>query len=174
MSDKPLVGISACLLGEKVRYDGGDKLDHYLRDILGASVEFVSVCPEAESGMGVPREAMRLVSINGDVRLMTQNTERDMTGPMEQWIRTKLALLSAMPLCGYIFKARSPSCGLMSVPCYQQAGSEIKKVSGIFARGLTGLFPLLPVVDEENLHDAGSREDFIARVYNLQRMREKT
>ena len=169
MNDKPLVGISACLLGDKVRYDGGDKLDPYLHDVLGACVEFIAVCPEAESGMGVPREAMRLVNVEGNVRLMTQRTGNDMTGQMQTWMQQKLAELSSLPLCGYIFKARSPSCGLLSAPCSQQDGGEVKIVSGLFAQALTDRFPALPVADEEQLHNVQFREHFIERVFSAHR-----
>ena len=169
MSDKPLVGISTCLLGEKVRYDGGSKLDPYLHDVMGTCVEFVAVCPEAESGMGVPREAMRLVNVEGDIRLMTQRTAKNMTTQMQTWMQQKLAAISSLPLCGYIFKARSPSCGLMSAPCYQQDGGEAKIVSGLFAKALTDRFPALPVADEEQLHNVQFRDNFIERVFSMHR-----
>jgi len=97
MNDKPLVGISACLLGDKVRYDGGDKLDPDIRDVLGKQVEFIGICPEQESGMGVPREAMRLVNVDGNVRLMTQQTAKDMTQQMQTWMQKNLAELSGLP-----------------------------------------------------------------------------
>ena len=169
MSDKPLVGISACLLGDKVRYDGGDKLDPDIRDVLGKQVEFIGICPEQESGMGVPREAMRLVNVDGNVRLMTQQTAKDMTQQMQTWMQQKLAELSGLPLCGYIFKARSPSCGLVSAPCNQQDGGEAKIVSGLFAKALTDRFPALPVADEEQLHNVQFREHFIERVFSAHR-----
>ena len=119
---KPLVGISSCLLGENVRYDGGHKLDHYLHDILGRYVEFVPVCPEVESGMGIPREAMRLVSVGGKIRLMTRKTQIDMTDTMKSWIDNRLKVLTGLPLSGFIFKARSPSSGLRNIKVYTEKG----------------------------------------------------
>ena len=169
MNDKPLVGISACLLGDKVRYDGGDKLDPDIRDVLGKQVEFIGICPELESGMGVPREAMRLVNVDGNVRLMTQQTAKDMTQQMQTWMQQNLAELSGLPLCGYIFKARSPSCGLVSAPCNQQDGGEAKIVSGLFAKALTDRFPALPVADEEQLHNVQFRDNFMERVFSMHR-----
>ena len=169
MNGKPLVGISACLLGEKVRYDGGDKLDHYLRDVLGKTVDFIAICPEAESGMGVPREPMRLVHTGVTIRMLTQNTKRDMTSQMEPWLRKKLAELAGLPLCGYIFKARSPSCGLREVPCHPLDGGAVTVATGLFAQALTESLPVLPVVDEESLRDTKTRDKFIEQVFSMQR-----
>lgn len=169
VSDKPLVGISSCLLGEKVRYDGAGKLDPYLHDVLGGCVEFVPVCPEAESGMGVPREAMRLVNKADAIRLLTQRTKRDMTRQMQSWMEMRLPHLGSKPLCGYIFKAKSPSCGLFRVKVYHRAGGPVKHGAGIFARAVTQKFPLLPVEEEGRLQDNKLRENFIERVFCMQR-----
>ena len=172
MNEKPLVGISTCLLGENVRYDRGHKLDHYLRDVLGRYVEFVPVCPEVECGMGVPREAMRLVDIDGDIFLMTQRTKKDKTPQMKKWMEKKLAELSGMPLCGFIFKSKSPSSGLKGVKVYKDNGGVAKNGVGIFARGVTELFPLLPVEDDGRLNDSSLRENFIERIFVMQRWHE--
>lgn len=167
--DKPLVGISACLLGEAVRYDGSSKLDHYLRDVLGNCVEFVPVCPEAESGMGVPREAMRLVKTGKTVRLITTNTEVDQTAKLTGWMHGKLSALNNLPLCGYVLKARSPSCGPGKVRVYNRDGGTGKNGTGLFARGLTEQFPFLPVEDEGSLNDSPRRENFIERIFAMHR-----
>src|SRR5512143_1734368 len=103
------LGISSCLLGENVRYDGGHKLDHYLRDTLGQFVEWVPVCPEVECGLPVPREAMRLVGDPDAPRLVTRKTGIDHTERMTKWAGRKLAQLERQNLCGFVFKARSPS-----------------------------------------------------------------
>jgi uncharacterized protein YbbK (DUF523 family) len=169
MNDKPLVGISACLLGEMVRYDGGSKLDPSLRDALGAVFEFISVCPEVESGMGVPREKLRLIRVKGEIRMMTLETALDRSRQMQDWTLRKLTVFSRMPLCGYIFKARSPSCGVRDVPCHDLDGTETSLVSGLFARAFTDRYPTLPVADEEQLHDQQFRDGFIERVFNLHR-----
>jgi uncharacterized protein YbgA (DUF1722 family)/uncharacterized protein YbbK (DUF523 family) len=171
MMKKPLVGISSCLLGEKVRYDGGHKLDHYLRDILGRYVEFIPVCPEVECGMGVPREAVRLVSIDFDVRLMTQRTNRDMTDKMQSWMDGRLKDLAELPICGFIFKSRSPSSGLRGIKIYTQKGVRNDEV-GMFAQAFIKLFPLIPVEDDGRLHDAWLRENFIERIFVMQRWYE--
>ncbi len=171
MTGKPRVGISTCLLGENVRYDGGHKLDRYLRDLLGRYVEFVPVCPEVECGMGVPREAVRLVAVDGDIRLVTQRTKVDKTGQMKQWMTGKLAELSSLALCGFIFKSQSPSSGLQGVKVYHPKGVAHDGV-GLFARGVTGAFPLLPVEDDGRLNDDRIRENFIERIFIMQRWHE--
>lgn len=169
MIEKPLVGISKCLLGENVRYDGGHKLDKYLRDTLGKYVEYVPVCPEIESGFGVPREAMRLVDTNGTLRLMTQRTAIDMTEIMNEWMDKRLHQLRTLPLCGFIFKSRSPSSGLKSVKVYHKSGGVRQDGIGIFASGFISTFPQIPVEDDGRLHDDTLRENFIERIFVMQR-----
>ncbi|MBD3245461.1 MAG: DUF523 domain-containing protein, partial [Candidatus Omnitrophica bacterium] len=143
-STKPLVGISTCLLGKPVRYDGGHKLNRYLRDILGKYVHYYPVCPEVECGMSTPREAVRLVEHAKGIRLMTQKSKIDKTDQMHSWMKPKLEELSRLPLCGFIFKAKSPSSGLLRIKVYRQKGT-VNTGTGIFARGITEEFPLLPV-----------------------------
>jgi len=169
MKERPRVGISTCLLGENVRYDGGHKLNHYLRDVLGGYVEFFPVCPEVECGMSIPREALRLVDIDGDMRLMTQKTKKDMTPQMAKWMKQKLVELSDMPLCGFIFKSKSPSSGLKGVKVYKGNGGVTKNGVGIFAKGVTGFFPFLPVEEDGRLNDNSLRENFIERIFVMQR-----
>jgi uncharacterized protein YbgA (DUF1722 family)/uncharacterized protein YbbK (DUF523 family) len=168
---KPLVGISTCLLGEKVRYDGGHKLDHYLHDVLGRHVDFVPVCPEVECGMGIPREAVRLLSVDGEVRLVTLRTRKDMTGMMKSWMGNRLDELAALPLCGFIFKARSPSSGLRRVKVYTDKGVRSDGV-GMFANGFLERFPLVPVEDDGRLNDDWLRENFIERIFIMHRWHE--
>jgi uncharacterized protein YbgA (DUF1722 family)/uncharacterized protein YbbK (DUF523 family) len=168
MMQKPLVGISSCLLGEKVRYDGGHKLDRYLLEILGSSVEFVPVCPEVECGMGVPREAVRLVSVNGGIRLMSRRTGRDMTEKMQSWMGKRLKELAGLSLCGFIFRSRSPSSGLRSIKVYTEKGVRHDGV-GMFAQGFLDTFPLVPVEDDGRLHDDRLRENFIERIFVMYR-----
>lgn len=161
---RPLVGISSCLLGEKVRYDGGHQLDRYLRDVLGAYVTFVPICPEVECGLSVPREAMRLVASPGGPRLVTQKTGIDMTDRMTAWARTRLDALEGRPLCGFVFKAKSPSSGLSNVKVYTGGVAE-KNGTGLFARLFTERFPLVPAEDDGRLNDASIREHFIERLF---------
>ena len=170
MFEKPVLGISKCLLGENVRYDGGHKLDKYLRDTLGAYVHFVPVCPEADCGMGIPREALRLVECRGKIRLITRDRAIDKTEQMQKWIDITLNQLSKQNLCGFIFKARSPSSGLFGVKIYKPDGTLAGKGQGMFAKAFTERFPLLPVEEEGRLHDDRLRENFIERVFVMQRL----
>jgi uncharacterized protein YbbK (DUF523 family) len=166
------LGISACLLGQKVRYDGGHKLDRVLRDGLGRLVQYVPVCPECECGLGVPREAMRLVGNARRPRLVTIRTGRDLTGRMERWARSRAAQLEKEDLCGFIFKSGSPSCGMERVKLYGGRGRPPRAATGIFARIFMERFPLLPVEDEGRLHDPALRKRFIERAVALKRWRE--
>ncbi len=169
MSEKIRVGISACLLGEKVRYDGGHKLDPFLKDTLGQYVEWVAVCPEVETGLPVPREAMRLVGDAASPRLMTIKSGIDLTDRMQAWSARKLRQLEKEELCGFVFKSRSPSSGMRSVKVYGPAGVPSHAGVGIFARAFMEMFPLIPVEDEGRLHDPELRENFIERLFVFQR-----
>jgi uncharacterized protein YbgA (DUF1722 family)/uncharacterized protein YbbK (DUF523 family) len=170
--EKIKLGVSSCLLGERVRYDGGHKLEHFLTDTLGAYVDWVLVCPEVESGLSVPREAMHLV---GDVeapRLVTIRTGVDHTSRMRKWAKKKVTSLAAEDLCGFVFKSRSPSSGMRGVKIYSPEGIPISTGSGIFAKAFQDRFPLLPVEDEGRLHNPGLRENFIERVFVYKRWQE--
>jgi uncharacterized protein YbgA (DUF1722 family)/uncharacterized protein YbbK (DUF523 family) len=160
------IGISSCLLGHKVRYDGQHKLDRFLRDELGVYVEWVHVCPEMECGLPVPREAMRLVGDDPESpRLMTNKTFQDKTEQMESFVRGKLDGLEKEHLRGFVFKAKSPTSGMRGVKIYTEAGMPSRRGSGIFAREFMKRFPNLPVEDEGRLHDAGIRENFIESIF---------
>ncbi len=172
ITNEPLkLGISACLLGEKVRYDGGHKLDPFLVDTLGRFVEYVPVCPEAECGLGIPREAMHLAGNPSDPRLVTIRTGFDHTDRMRAWAAGRLDNLTRENLCGFIFKSRSPSSGMERVKVYGSTGVTLAGV-GIFARMFMDRFPLLPVEDEGRLHDPELRENFIERVFVMRRWRD--
>jgi len=172
--EKIKIGISACLLGHAVRYDGGHKLDRYLRDTLGRYVEYVPVCPEFECGLGVPREAMRLEGDPAAPRLITRQTRIDLTDRMVSWARRRVIELDAENLCGFIFKSDSPSSGMERVKVYNDKGMPFKTGVGIFAKTFMEHFPLLPVEDEGRLHDPQLRENFIERIFTLRRWRETT
>ena len=171
---KPLIGISKCLLGENVRYDGGHQLDRFLRDTLGQYVDFVAVCPEVECGLNIPREAMRLVDVDGAIRLMTRKTNIDMTDRMEKWMAGRLKELRHLPLCGFIFKAKSPSSGLKRIKIYTDKGGVRHDGIGVFANGFTQAFPLVPVEEDGRLHDAKLRDNFIERIFVMQRWHSMT
>ncbi len=165
------LGISTCLLGERVRYDGGHKLDRFLVQTLGQFVDFVPVCPEVECGFPVPREAFRLVGNPDAPRLLTQKTMKDVTARMQDWARNRLDLLQKENLCGYIFKSKSPSSGMERVKVYHEKGF-VKKGVGIFARAFMDRFPLMPVEEDGRLHDILLRENFIVRIFAYSRLRE--
>ena len=171
-SERIRLGVSSCLLGEKVRYDGGHKLDHFLRDTLGQYVEYVPVCPEVECGLPVPREAMRLVGDPAAPRLVTSRSGVDQTDRMLAWARERVERLAEEGVCGFVFKSGSPSSGMERVKVYTPEGMPSKAGVGIFARAFLERFPLLPVEEEGRLNDPVLRENFIERLFTLKRWRE--
>jgi uncharacterized protein YbgA (DUF1722 family)/uncharacterized protein YbbK (DUF523 family) len=173
MLTKIKLGISACLLGEKVRFDGGHKLDRFITETLGKFVEFVPVCPEVECDMGIPREAMHLVATPNGPRLVTVRSQVDHTERMLAWARERLVELEQEELCGFIFKSDSPSSGMERVKIYSSKGGGAAKTGvGLFAREFMQHFPLLPVEEEGRLHDPGLRENFLERLFTMQRWRD--
>lgn len=169
MSDMVRLGISTCLLGGNVRYDGGHKLDRFLSDTLGQFVEYVPVCPEVECGLPVPREAMHLEGDPEYPRLVTIRTHEDITPRMIRWGEKRLDELEQESLCGYIFKTNSPSSGMRSIKVYSLSGMPVRNGVGIWARMFMDRFPRLPVEDEGRLHDPGIRENFIERIFVYRR-----
>jgi uncharacterized protein YbgA (DUF1722 family)/uncharacterized protein YbbK (DUF523 family) len=166
------IGISACLLGDEVRYDGGHKRDIFLTDTLGKLVEWVKVCPEVESGMGTPREPIRLVAQGRAIRLRGVTSDRDYTTSMIAYSAAKMAALSHEDLCGYVLKRDSPSCGMTRVKVYGSKGRPSRAGVGLFAQALLVRFPHLPVEDEVGLADPRLRENFIERVFAFRRLRD--
>jgi uncharacterized protein YbgA (DUF1722 family)/uncharacterized protein YbbK (DUF523 family) len=166
------IGISSCLLGEKVRYDGGHKWDRYITDTLGQYFEWVSVCPEVEYGLSIPREAMHLIGNPSSPRLVTIRTGIDHTEGMLKWAEKRLKEIEKEELCGFIFKSRSPSSGIGGVKVYTPSGMPSQKGVGIFGGAFMSKFPLIPVIDEGRLHDPGLRENFIERVFIYKRWNE--
>jgi uncharacterized protein YbgA (DUF1722 family)/uncharacterized protein YbbK (DUF523 family) len=165
------LGISKCLLGAPVRYDGGHKLDHFLAETLGQYVEYVPVCPEVECGMPVPREAMHLEGEVESPRLVTIKTRIDKTDQMTVWAEKRVLELEKEKLMGFIFKSDSPSSGMERVKVYNEKNMSVRRGVGIFARQFMEHFPLLPVEEEGRLHDPALRENFIERVFSLARWR---
>jgi uncharacterized protein YbgA (DUF1722 family)/uncharacterized protein YbbK (DUF523 family) len=165
------LGISSCLLGNQVRFDGGHAWERFLTDTLGQYVEYVPVCPEVECGFGIPREALRLVGDPASPRLITVHTRQDHTDRMSSWARKRVSDLEKENLCGFIFKSKSPSSGMERVKVYDENGVPVKKGVGLFARAFMEHFPLLPVEEEGRLHDPTLRENFIERIFALQRWR---
>ena len=160
---KPRVGISRCLLGDDVRYDGTNKRSDAVI-ALGEDVEWVPVCPEVEVGMGVPREPIQLVSIIDGVRLQGVDSKEDWTGRMDRWARDRIAALAADRISGFVLKARSPSCGPTGVLVHHDDAGPTATGRGLFAEQLATAIRGLPMVDEESLEDPAARADFIRRV----------
>lgn len=167
------IGISACVLGQEVRYNGGHKLDRFIRDTLGAYVRFVPVCPEVEIGLGIPRETLRLVrGDDGSVRLVAPKSDTDHTKLMTSYARKRTGQLAKENLCGYILQKGSPSCGMERVRIYSKPGvAPARNGRGLFARQLMEHFPNLPVEEDGRLNDAGLRENFVERIFAYRRFR---
>jgi len=170
--EKIKIGISSCLLGEKVRYDGKHKLDLYIKETLGQYFEWVSVCPEVEYGLPVPREAMHLIGDPDSPRLVTIHTGVDHTEGMLKWAREKLKKLEKVDICGFIFKSRSPSSGIGGVKVHTPSGMPSRTGAGIFGRAFMRYFSIIPVIDDGRLHDPRLRENFIERVFVYKRCKQ--
>jgi uncharacterized protein YbbK (DUF523 family) len=157
---KPRLGISACLLGQPVRYDGGHKRDAVLIESLGPHVEFFPVCPEVECGLPVPREKMHLVGPTAAPQIVTISSNLDHTERLLFWARARVAELRTEQLCGFIFKSHSPSCGLATAV---QSAVGV----GLWARVFMETFPQLPVEDEVRLQDVLRRDHFLQQALAL-------
>ncbi len=172
MADKIRLGISSCLLGNPVRYDGGHQRDRYLTDILGPYVEYVPVCPEIECGLGIPRESLRLVGDPESPRLVASKSGIDYTDRMRIWAGDRLQGLAQENLDGFIFKKGSPSSGMERVKVYTSQGMPRKIGSGLFARAFMDAFPALPMEEDGRLYDPDLRENFIERIFAHRRWRQ--
>jgi uncharacterized protein YbgA (DUF1722 family)/uncharacterized protein YbbK (DUF523 family) len=166
------LGISTCLLGKGVRWNGGHKLDRFLTDTLGQFVRYCPVCPEAECGFGTPREPLRLVGDPHAPRLVTARTQQDYTERMLRWARRRVKELEREDLSGFIVKGASPSCGMKGVKVYNEQGVPTASGAGIFTRFFVGHFPLLPAEDAERLYDPSLRDNFIERVFTMKRWQD--
>jgi uncharacterized protein YbgA (DUF1722 family)/uncharacterized protein YbbK (DUF523 family) len=163
------IGISSCLLGEKVRFDGGHKKDDFLANRFGRYVEWVPICPEFEIGLGVPRESLRLVSEGKSIYLIAPRSGLDHTDRMDKWTREYAGRLANRGLCGYVLKRSSPSCGLERVKVYGDSGMPTREGRGLFAAGLVDQFPNLPMEEEGRLNDPRLRENFVSQVFCYKR-----
>lgn len=169
---RPLrIGISSCLLGELVRFDGGHKRDPFLTETVGPLVEWVPVCPEVEAGCGTPRETMRLERLSHEVRLITTKTKTDLTERLTSWSAKRVRELEDEDLSGHVLKKDSPSCGMERVKIYDVHGTAARTGRGLFAEQLLARFPSLPVEEEGRLSDPRLRENFIERVFAYRRVR---
>jgi uncharacterized protein YbbK (DUF523 family) len=165
---KPRLGISACLLGEPVRWDGGHKGERFLVEHVGPLVEWVPVCPEVELGLGVPRPPIRLIGAPRAPRLVVEGTGEDLTARMTGYAEDRVAALSRLGLDGYVLKSRSPSCGLRGVPIDGRSGRGGR---GLFAAALGRRLPGRPIEEESRLADPFVRQRFLARAFTAARWR---
>jgi uncharacterized protein YbbK (DUF523 family) len=173
---KPCVGISPCLLGEKVRYDGGHRHNRYITDILGKYFGWIPVCPEVECGLGIPREPMQLVGDPAKPRIVTISAGIDHTDRMMKWAEKKLVQLEKEGLCGFIFKSNSPSSAIRGVRIISPSGDEYGGGPGIFGGAFIKHFSMIPVIDDGQLGDPVLRKDFLEKVFackTLQDSKEK-
>ncbi|MDP3300518.1 MAG: DUF523 and DUF1722 domain-containing protein [Sulfuricurvum sp.] len=158
------LAISACLLGENIRFDGGHKRDRFITDQLSDFSEFIPFCPE-DLAFGTPRPSVRLVNIQGDIRVHSNKTGDDLTDALQQTSRNELSKLDSQSLCGIIFKSKSPSCGMKSAKMYLENGFTEGKEDGVFARLCRERYPLLPMEEEGRLEDAWLRENFVMQIF---------
>jgi len=165
------VGVSACLLGQEVRFDGGHKRDSFLVETLARFVEFVPVCPEFELGLGIPRESIRLERRGEEIHLIGVKSRADHTAAMRRYAERRVDQLAKLDLCGYVLKKNSPSCGMERVRIYSANGMPARNGRGLFADALLHALPLPPVEEEGRLKDARLRENFIQRIFGYRRLR---
>lgn len=172
MTDQIRIGVSSCLLGQEVRYDGGHKHDRYLTDTLSRYFELVPVCPEVEVGMGTPRETVRLEGEPEAPRMIAPRSGADWTTRMSAWSRRRARELTGADLCGYVFKKNSPSCGVFRVKVVKPGRSSLPKGRGLFAAEFMRRHPLVPVEEEGRLHDPRLRENFLERIFAFHRLKQ--
>jgi uncharacterized protein YbbK (DUF523 family)/uncharacterized protein YbgA (DUF1722 family) len=167
-----LIGVSACLLGEQVRYDGGHKRNAFLLEELASHVRFVPVCPEVGIGLGIPREAIRLVRRGDDIRLLGSGGA-DHTDAMRRWAATVTGQLRERDLSGFVLKKGSPSCGLERVRVWDEGAQRpTPSGRGVFAQALVDAMPELAIEEEGRLNDPGLREQFVDRIFAHARVRD--
>jgi len=166
------IGISSCLIGEPVRFDGGHKRDGYLNETFARFVEWVPVCPEVEMGLGTPRDTMRLETHAGEIRVINPKSGDDLTRRMETFSRRRVAALASEDLCGYVLKKNSPSCGMERVKVYSGKGAPARNGVGLYAAALMKRYPRLPIEEEGRLTDPRLRDNFIERVFAYRRLRD--
>jgi uncharacterized protein YbgA (DUF1722 family)/uncharacterized protein YbbK (DUF523 family) len=168
---RPRLGISACLLGQPVRYDSGHKRDPFCVDLLGPLVDWVPVCPEVEVGMSIPRPTIRLERRGEEIHLVDPKNGIDHTDAMRRFSERRVTDVEKLDLCGWILKKDSPSCGMERVRVYAK-GAPTKSGRGLFAEALMARMPLLPVEEEGRLNDPQLRENFVERVFAYRRLKD--
>jgi len=168
-SIKMRIGVSSCLLGHKVRYDGKHKKDSFITDVLAPSITIVDVCPEIEIGMGVPREPVRITDVGSGQRLVGTKSGDDWTLRMCKYVCKRVSQEDIKILSGFVFRSKSPSCGVNHVKVYGNKGDRPKFGSGLFAAEFVKTYPDLPVEEDSRLCDKEVRDNFLARVFAYHR-----
>ncbi len=158
------IGVSACLLGAKVRYDGGHRLNSVIAGTLAGRFALVPVCPEVEAGLSVPREPMQLTAGTQGTRLIVITNGQDFAPLLNDWAAARVGRFAEEGICGFILKSRSPSCAIDDADLVSPSGEQRGKTAGLFSAMATNLFPQLPLIDEEDVADPARRADFIDRV----------
>ncbi|MGX9416462.1 YbgA family protein [Vibrio sp. RC27] len=167
MENKLLIGVSSCVLGQNVRFDGGHKNNQFVSNELADYCEFIPICPEIGAGLPVPRPTIRLVNIDDSIRLVeTKAVENDHTDKLVEFSSRKVGELKQQPLCGYVVCAKSPTCGMERVKVYQDNRAD-KNGVGLFTQQLQAQMPWLPIEEDGRLNDAILKENFISRIYAL-------
>ena len=164
------IGLSACLAGDEVRFNGGHSHQRYLTETLGQFFEYVTACPEIEAGMTVPRPAVRLVAAGEKVRVIDPKNGVDWTAAMEDHAVQRAGMVVDEGLSGFILKSKSPSCGMERVKVYDHNDVPNASGRGIFAEELLRRYPRLPMEEEGRLNDPNLRENFIERVFAYDRL----
>lgn len=167
------IGVSSCLLGEMVRYDGNHRRNSYVTETLAEHFELISVCPESELGMGIPRET---VDLEGDVAapsMIGTHTRKDWTQAMNNWAQMRIQELAPLGLCGFVMKKGSPSCGVFRVPVIQDNREPLPEGRGLFAMAFMDANPEIPVEDELRLEDPAVRAEFLEKVFALHQSRQE-
>lgn len=165
------IGISSCLLGEEVRFDAGHKQNRYITDTLSRYFEFVPFCPEVAAGLGIPRPPIRLLQTDSGVRVRGVNdSQADYTDVLLEYSMQVVPHIASFS--GYLFKSKSPSCGLYRVKIYSEQGKPLSQGRGVFAEHICAAYPGLPVEEEGRLMDPVLRENFIEQVFVYHRWRE--
>jgi uncharacterized protein YbbK (DUF523 family)/uncharacterized protein YbgA (DUF1722 family) len=170
--EKLKIGVSGCLLGNAVRFDGQHARSNFVLELAKEHAEFISFCPEVEMGMSVPRETVRLVQQNGEIVMKGSRSSKDYTSQMRDFSYTKAKALIALDLDACIVKSKSPSCGMERVKVYLENGHPTKRGSGMFTATLQDLAPDLPIEEEGRLNDPVLRENFFLRVYARRRVKQ--
>jgi uncharacterized protein YbgA (DUF1722 family)/uncharacterized protein YbbK (DUF523 family) len=171
ISNKPQIGVSACLASQAVRFDGGFISNQFIKNECSSFFDIHTVCPEVEMGLGIPRQVIQLRDFDGEIRLVySKNPEKQITHAMREFSEQRVKCLP--PLDGYIFKKDSPSCGVHKVPVKNnKSGMRKRNGIGIFAQAFKARYPQVPTEDEGRLNDKGIRENFLERVYAHYRWR---